>query len=117
MKNKKDSDNKKNGRTGMSRREFIGTSLTAATAFAIVPSHVLGGNGKRPPSDKLNIAAIGIGKMGWNDVNNDALKNENMVALCDVNEENLKRASEEFPGAKTYIDWRKCLENKDIDAV
>ena len=117
MGNKKDSNNSKKKKTGMTRREFLGTGLTAATAFAIVPSHVLGGNGKRPPSDKLNIAAIGIGNMGWNDINNEAIKNENIVALCDVNEENLKRASDEFPGAKTYIDWRKALEQNDVDAV
>ena len=114
MKNKKHSESSSKG---MTRRDFLATGLAASAAITVVPGHVLAGNGRRAPSDKLNIAAIGIGKMGWNDINNDALKNENLVALCDVNEENLKRASKEFPRAKTYIDWRKALEQKDVDAV
>lgn len=104
-------------RTGMTRKEFLKSGLTAAVAFTIIPSHVLGGRGRIAPSDKINIAAIGVGNQGWNELNNDVFKNENIVALCDVNEVNLKRASERFPNAKTYIDWRQALEQKDIDAV
>ena len=48
----------------LSRRSFIKTGTTAATVFSIVPGHVLGANGKTPPSEKLNIAGIGIGGMG-----------------------------------------------------
>lgn len=101
----------------MTRKEFLKTGITAATAFTIIPSYVLGGSGRTAPSDKLNIAAIGIGSQGWGELNNDAFKNENIVALCDVNETNLKRASERFTKAKTYVDWRIALEQKDIDAV
>ncbi len=39
-----------------------------------------------------------------------------MVALCDVNEKRFPRP-EGFPKAKTYVDWRKCLDQKDLDAV
>lgn len=117
MKNNKKSNNQNEERPGFTRRKFLGTSITAATAFTVVPAHVLAWHGGKSPSDKLNIAGIGIGNMGWNDLNNKALKNENIVALCDVNEKNLERASKEFPGAKTYIDWRKTLEQNDIDAV
>jgi len=39
------------------------------------------------------------------------------VALCDVNAKNLEGAAKRFPNAKTYDDWRKCLDQKDIDAV
>ena len=46
-----------------SRRQFIG-GLAAASAFTIVPSHVLGGTGKLAPSDKLNIAGVGVGGDG-----------------------------------------------------
>ena len=46
-----------------------------------------------------------------------AVAGENIVALCDVNEANLAPAAKQFPNAKTYADWRKCLEQKDIDAV
>jgi len=117
MKIKNEAKKLKKERTGMTRKEFLGTGLTAAAAFTVIPAHVLAGNGKISPSNKLNIAAIGIGNQGWKELNNDALKEENIVALCDVNEENLNKASNRFPGAKTYIDWRKALEQKDIDAV
>jgi hypothetical protein len=43
--------------------------------------------------------------------------NENVVALCDVNEKHLAFGAQKFPGAKQYVDWRKCLDQKDIDAV
>lgn len=107
------------GEKGISitRRKFLERGLTTAAAFTIVPSYVLSNSKEKAPSDKLNIAAIGIGAMGWNDLNNDVFKNENIVALCDVNQLNLKRASERFPKAKIYSDWRKALEQKDIDAV
>jgi len=39
------------------------------------------------------------------------------VALCDVNEKHLAFGAKKFPGAKQYVDWRKCLDQKDIDAV
>ena len=32
-------------------------------------------------------------------------------------EKNLAKGKAKFPGAKTYADWRKCLEQKDLDAV
>ena len=43
----------------MDRRNFVGTSATAAAAFTIVPRHVLGGLNYSAPSDKLNVAYIG----------------------------------------------------------
>jgi len=47
----------------------------------------------------------------------NAVRSENIVALCDVDEKHLAGAAKRFPKAKTYTDWRKCLEQKDIDAV
>jgi predicted dehydrogenase len=69
----------------------------------------------RSPNEKLNIAIIGVGGRGGG--NMDSVKGENIVALCDLNEKNLAAAAKQFPNAKTYIDWRKCLDQKDIDAV
>ena len=48
----------------VSRREFLGKTATAAVGFSIVPRHVLGGPGFVPPSDKVNIAFIGVGAQG-----------------------------------------------------
>ncbi len=52
---------------GVSRRKLIGTMAQAGMAFTIVPRHVLG-RGYRAPSDTLNVACIGVGGMGRNDV-------------------------------------------------
>lgn len=47
----------------------------------------------------------------------DAILKENMVALCDMDEEHIAQAAERFPKTKRYVDWRKCLQQKDLDAV
>jgi len=100
----------------LSRREFLGTTAAAVTAFTIVPRHVLGGPGYTPPSDKLNIAGVGVGNMGGRNVNR--CSHENIVALCDVDKEYAAHVFKEYPKAKIYTDFRKMLDKqKDIDAV
>ena len=97
----------------MNRRAFLKGTTVAGAGFLLVRSGILrAGNS---PSDKLNIAAIGVRGRGADDIN--GVRSENIVALCDVNEKNLGMAAKDFPNAKTYTDWRKCLEQKDIDAV
>ncbi len=66
----------------MSRREFLTGTAMAAAGLMIVPRHVLGGPGHMAPSDRLNIAGIGVGGMGLHNMR--ALAGENIVALCDV---------------------------------
>jgi predicted dehydrogenase len=101
----------------ISRRRFIGVSAAAAGLFTIVPGRVVAGLGHMAPSDKLNIAGIGIGGKGR--VNLTNMKSENMVALCDIDWEYGKGCFELFPEAKKYIDFRKMLDEmgKSIDAV
>ena len=104
-----------NASNTLSRRRFV-AGATAAAALAIVPRHVLGGEGQTPPSQKLNIAGIGLGGMGSGDIRN--VGSENVVALCDVDERQVAGTAKAFPGAKVYSDYRKMLETqKDIDAV
>ena len=79
----------------------------------ILPSGTL--FGKNSPGNKLNIALIGVWGRGL--AHYESLANENVVALCDVNEARFPDALKQFPNAKTYVDWRKCLEQKDLDAV
>ncbi len=69
----------------------------------------------KSPSEKLNLAIIGVGGRGRANMN--SVSSENIVALCDVNEEELAKASEQFPDAKTYVDFRECLQQQDIDGV
>ncbi len=97
----------------MQRRSFLKTVTAAGTGLIILPGGVL--SGRNAQSNKLNIGLIGAGGRGqqhWG-----ALADENVVALCDVDENALAQAAKEFPNAKHYIDWRKCLDQKDLDAV
>jgi len=81
--------------------------------FTIVPSRIFA----EPPSNKLNIAGIGVGGQGGGDINN--VSSENIVALCDVDEERAGGTFKKFPNAKVYKDFRVMLdkEAKNIDAV
>ena len=103
--------------TGHNRREFLG-GAAAAAALTIVPRHVLGGEAGPAPSEKLNLAGIGVGGMqGFNDVR--SVGSENIYALCDVDENHLKKAAEKFPKAKLYRDFREMLdkEHKNLNGV
>ena len=105
--------------SNISRRDFLKTGAAAIAGFTIAPSSILGkSHGHKAPSDKLNIAVVGIGGMGHANINN-VKGTENIVALCDVNWDYAKGVFEEFPNAKRYWDYRKMYEemNKTIDAV
>ena len=110
----------KNDSKSISRRDFLGgaaATAAATAAFTIVPRHVLGGPGVVAPSDKLNIAGVGIGGVGGSNLK--GVSSQNIVALCDVDwggrpSERFKR----YPNARQWKDYRKMLDKqKDIDAV
>ena len=65
----------------ISRRKFVSQVAATSAGFAIVPRHVLG-RGLTAPSDRLNVAAVGVGGQGRSNLVN--LASENIVALCDV---------------------------------
>ena len=101
------------------RRKFLKKSIAASAAFFIVPRHVLG-RGFTAPSDKLGIAAIGIGGRGTSNLRNSIASTEaHIVALCDVDDRRAKIIREEFSGTPYFRDYRVMLEktHKDIDAV
>jgi len=117
-------------KNSISRRDFIKRSASSAFAFSIVPSFVLGANGQKPPSDKLNFAAIGCGGMGYfNIAKVGESENENIVALCDVDTReaaklgggwyNTSNTYQKYPDVPKFKDFRKMLEKqgKNIDAV
>lgn len=102
-----------------SRRDFIKASALTGAGFMIVPRHVLG-RGYTPPSDKLNLAAIGAGGKGTSDIRNAWNKGkENVVALCDVDVNQAANSIKKFKKAKLYKDFRVMLDEmgKDIDGV
>jgi predicted dehydrogenase len=116
--------------SSISRRQFLGGTAAATAAFTIIPRHVLGGPGFKPPSDTVNIAVIGAGGKGRSD-SYSVGKTENIVAMCDVDDskmaETLRKVKEEkdleklaiqMEKAPKYKDFRVMLEKeKSIDAV
>ena len=108
--------NKKEKNT-ISRRRFIGNVSAAAAGFTILPSYVVGGLGHTAPSDKLNIAGIGIGGVGGTNVNN--CSSQNIVALCDVDWDYASGLFDKYPNAKKYNDYRIMFDEMgdSIDAV
>ncbi|MGV8138859.1 MAG: Gfo/Idh/MocA family protein [Mangrovibacterium sp.] len=104
-----------------SRRTFLKTSALGLTGLTVVPAAVMGkatGKSERvSPSDKLNIAAVGIGGMGRSNI--EEMATENMVAFCDVDWKYAANSFNSYPKAKRYKDFRKMYEEmgKSIDAV
>jgi predicted dehydrogenase len=99
-----------------SRRDFMKTAAAAAAGVTIVPRHVLGRSRQAAPSDRLAIAGIGVGGMGA--ANLSAMETEDIVALCDVDENYAAPTFKKYPAAKVYKDFRVMLEKeKGIDAV
>jgi predicted dehydrogenase len=101
----------------ISRRKFLASTAGVAAGFSILPSTVIAGLGHKAPSDKLNIAGIGVGGMGYRNLKN--MDTENIVALCDVDWKYANRNSfREWPVAPQYTDYREMFDKqKDIDAV
>ncbi len=113
----------------MQRRKFLSQSgrlFAGATVLSAIPNPsfaIL--NGGIPPSDRLNIGAIGIKGMGWSNVK-AALKiaGVKLVAVCDVDEKviadrlgELAKMNVDAGKVKTYRDYKALLEDKDIDIV
>ena len=101
----------------LTRRCFLQTTaLTGLAAPFILPS----GLRAAAPNSKLNHACIGVGGMGWNDLNT-FLRHPRLqvVAVCDVDANNLDKAAKAAPGARVYSDWRELLEKEGdkIDSV
>jgi predicted dehydrogenase len=95
----------------ISRRSFLAGAAGAGLALPLyVPARAFGAN------DRLNIASVGVGGKGRSDVANTSV-GQNVVAICDVDENTLGKSAKLYPGAATYNDWRRLLERKDIDAV
>jgi predicted dehydrogenase len=96
--------------TRLNRRGFL-----RATAFGASAFYVSRAGFAQSPNDKLNIGVVGVANRGGENLKGVA--GQNIVALCDVDEQFLELAAQQFPAAKKYRDFRKMLERKDLDAV
>jgi predicted dehydrogenase len=95
------------------RRQFLRTSA-AGVAVLGAPAFIRARN----PNEKLNIAVIGCWGRGKDNLK--GVGGENIVALCDVSEENLGKAAAGRPHAKQFRDFRKLydgLKDTEFDAV
>ena len=108
------------------RRKFIRNAAATVAGVGLVSAvsweALTKGKSTIPQSDRINVGLIGANGMGWSDLSSFMKIPEiNVVALCDVDENVLKRRVEELSKAnikvKTYGDYRKLLENKDIQVV
>lgn len=101
----------------LNRRHFLGSAavsgvvggITAMAAPAWAYRRILGAN------ERLNIGAIGVGGRGAGDL--DAVASENIVAICDVDENNLSAAGQRYRTAEKFFDYRQLLEREDLEAV
>ncbi len=97
----------------MQRRHFLKCLGVTGAGTILLPRGTI--FGADAPSNKLNIALIGT--WGRGEAHFGAISSENVVALCDVNEQHLAFGAKKFPHAQKYVDWRKLLEQKDVEAV
>jgi hypothetical protein len=95
------------------RRQFLRSAAVMGGSALVLPRFKL--FGAEAPSNKLNVALIATGHRAQAHFAGAA--RENVVALCDVNEQHLAATAKKFPKAKRYADWRQCLEQKEIDAI
>lgn len=95
------------------RRGFLKSSALAGAGYWMATSSLAAPT--RSLQEKLNIGVIGVHSRGA--ANAEAVASENIVALCDVDERYLGKAAEKYPRAQTYIDWRRMLDQPDLDAV
>jgi predicted dehydrogenase len=100
-------------RPSVTRRQFLRTSAAATAGVGFFSS--LAPAASRLANDKLNIAFIGTTNQARYTIDN--VRRENIVAVCDIDDRKLGKAGEEFKGAEKYADFRKCLDQKNIDAV
>jgi hypothetical protein len=107
--------------TKISRRNFLKTGAAGVAGLSIVPSSVLGKVvGKTSPSDKVNVAAVGVGGMGNANITNMVKTGKaNIVGLCDTDWNYAKGVFANYPDAKKYWDFRVMYDEmaKQIDAV
>ena len=97
------------------RRQFVQTGI-AAGAIALAPHvHISADEKITSANEKLNMAIIGVGGRGG--ANLGGVAKENIYALCDVNQGPIDKARERFPKAKVFYDWRKVVDDPNIDAV
>ncbi|MEE2705930.1 MAG: Gfo/Idh/MocA family oxidoreductase [Planctomycetota bacterium] len=95
------------------RRGFLKQSAVLGGGFWVAGAGAA--EESKSPNEKLNIGIVGVNSRGR--ANTGGVRSENIVALCDIDDNYLNQASKQFPKAARFNDWRKLCEQKNIDAV
>ena len=100
----------------MKRRQFLKAAGAVAT-WSIVPRSVLGGPRHIAPSEKINVACIGVGGQGAANVK--GLASQNLLAFADVDDQRASKTYKAYPAVKQYRDYRRMLDewHGKLDAV
>ncbi|MCA9041220.1 MAG: Gfo/Idh/MocA family oxidoreductase [Planctomycetaceae bacterium] len=97
-----------------SRREFLKSVAALGVVYPVVSNFPLQADSPKSPNEKLNIAVVGVAARGAANLN--GVKGENIVALCDIDQERLNGAAEQFPSAALYDNYRRIFDH-NLDAV
>lgn len=101
----------------VSRRSFLKTTSLASAAAVAFPAILRAQPGGQSPNNRLNVACIGVGGRGRAAV--DGMKEENLVAFCDVDDARAAPTYEAFPDVPRFRDYREMFDQlgRQIDAV
>ncbi|HOY59972.1 MAG TPA: Gfo/Idh/MocA family oxidoreductase, partial [Verrucomicrobiota bacterium] len=103
----------------MNRRQFLARSSAGVLLFDLFPRSIARGAGAPSANEKLNLAGIGIGSQGGGDIDAMAGEGQNIVALCDVDDDYAAKKFAQYPKAKRFKDFRVMFDQmgKGIDGV
>ncbi|MBN2505130.1 MAG: Gfo/Idh/MocA family oxidoreductase [Verrucomicrobia bacterium] len=101
------------------RRRFLRQAAAASAALTLIPRHVLGAPGTPAPNSRLQLAGVGVGGVGFSQLQACARAGFHIAALCDVDDAYAKKAYDRWPQARRYRDFRDLLqaEGDRIDAL
>ncbi len=100
----------------LNRRLFLSQSAAAAAGLALSGCATPTRPTRKPgPNEKLNLGIIGVAGRGGENL--EGVKHQNIVALCDVDDQRLKAASTRFPSAFTTTEFRRLIDRPDLDGI
>ena len=103
-------------RASLKRRDFLKSSGFGAAGLILGARSAFPSARPLSANDKLNIGVIGVAARGGENLAAVGAT-ENIVALCDVDEQRLNAAAQKYPDARPYRDFRRLIDQKDIDAI
>lgn len=105
--------------TSLNRRRFLCALAGASASFRVVPARVLGANGQPAVNSRPSLAGVGVGGVGFGQLQECETAGFQIAALCDVDDAYAQKAYDRWPQARRYRDFRELLatERDRIDAV